>query len=132
MSDTPSYDPAPKSSSGGLPPALAGMKNDTLLWAQVGGAGLALIALFLPWYTASFLGTSISANGFDDGAWGFLALLGSVALVALGVIAVRNIAIQGLKLPVWVPVAVGAVLALISIIELFRFTGNSFDAGSEA
>ena len=44
-------------------------------------AGIALVALILPWISISFLGYSSSVNGFRG--WGLLSLLGVVAVGAL-------------------------------------------------
>lgn len=125
MSDTPSYDPTPQpsSSSKGLPPALANLSDSTLLWVQVGGGLLAFIGVFLPWATAkaTFFGATFSesANGFDDGLWGFLVLVLSLAVAALAFIKVRNMQIQALeKVPPTAPLILTGVLALIA---LFRW-----------
>ncbi len=44
-------------------------------------AGIALVALLLPWLSASFLGASRSWNGFRS--WGILSLLGVLAIALL-------------------------------------------------
>jgi hypothetical protein len=44
-------------------------------------AGVALVALLLPWISISFLGTSQSWNGLRN--WGILALIGVAGVIAL-------------------------------------------------
>jgi hypothetical protein len=135
MSDTPSYDPTPQppAASGGLPPALANISGGTLLWVQVVGGVLAAISTFLPWVTVSSGFYSASANGFDDGIWGFLVLLLGLAVAALAFIKLRNMQVQGLdKLPAQMPLILSSILALIAVFRwIYILTnGGSSDLGA--
>jgi hypothetical protein len=126
MSDPTSQ---PSSSSKGLPPAIANLGDSTLLWIQVGGGLLAFIGVFLPWVTVSSSFITRSANGFDDGIWGILVFILSIALAALAFIKVRNIQVQGLdKIPARAPLIGAGVLAAIAV---FRWIYILADGGTD-
>ena len=131
MSEPPSYPPAaqPPAQPSGLPSALANLTPSTLLWAQVGGAAVVLISIFLPWVTVSAgMFGSTSGNGFDAGAYGALLLILSLAAGALAFIEVRGIRIQGLNLPGFVPLALASamlVIAFIAWLDVLTSTGSS-------
>ena len=137
MSEPPSYPPAaqPPAQPSGLPSALANLTPSTLLWAQVGGAAVVLISIFLPWVTVSAgMFGSTSGNGFDAGAYGALLLILSLAAGALAFIEVRGIRIQGLNLPGFVPLALASamlVIAFIAWLDVLNSTGGSEFEGLE-
>jgi hypothetical protein len=127
--------PQPPASSGGLPPALANISGSTLLWVQVGGGALAAISTFLPWVTVSSSFYSASANGFDDGAWGFLVFVLGLAVAGLAFVKVRNMTVQGLeKLPPMTPLILSGALAVIGVFRwIYILTkGGKSDLGALA
>lgn len=123
---TPAAASSPKP---GLPPVLANIKNDVLLWAQVAAGAAAFVFTFLPWVSVSYAGISDSSNGYDKGPWAVFGLLLGLVLAALGVITVRNLTIQGMpKLPAIMPSVLGGLLFLDAIFALFDYGGAVGDA----
>ena len=57
-------------------------------YIALGAFGLAFIASFLPFITASAYGFSMSASLFDDGAWGWIIML--LSLVGVAIVAIET------------------------------------------
>lgn len=93
--------------------------------AVAGGGILMLIASFLPWYRVSFLGISVSANGWEDpGAFfSILAVIISVALAG-AVLASKfgNVQLPALGGFSWgqAYLAGGALVALLIVLKFLN------------
>lgn len=102
-----------------------------------GGALLALISLFLPWYGLSVGGVSLSVDGWSSG---FAAWAGGTLLTAAGVLVVlrrSGVHLTGGRVPPSLLVAsVAALGLLLVVIRWVSFptyhgaTGYSYDVGA--
>lgn len=86
-------------------------------WVVAGASVLTLIALFLPWYGASYAGFSASVDGWST-SYGWL---GALLIIAAGALLVlqrsgRSIQIQGIG-PVLLILGIAALGTLIVIIR---------------
>lgn len=92
----------------------------------LGACGVvALISLFLPWYTATIFGISASANGFAEGftAIGVISLLVAGAVIALNAASLKKDLFDKLNI---VNTVLGAGLVILGIIAMATAQANSF------
>ena len=92
----------------------------------IGGSAIVLfVASLLPWFEVSFLGTSVSGNGWDVGfLWGRLPVL--IALVMLAHIVISNF-FESVKLPdlPWARVHLGGGILAALLVVLKLLIGES-------
>ena len=96
------------------------MKLKDILLAVAGG--LAVIAVFCPWYIVSLFGLSASANGFADGItiFGILSLLVGLGLIAwklLPMLGVVKLKMAEQKIQI-IDTCFGGVMILLGIIAI--------------
>ncbi len=141
------YQPAPASAGSSLDK----LTPSNLLWAQAIGGIVAVFSVFLPWFSASGMGMTESANGFqsyeapvgDDlfslqvekasNTWaGLLVLLLGLAIAAIAFTKVRGIQVPALQtLPPALPLALSGGLVLIAVIKLISILGDGGSFGGE-
>lgn len=86
-------------------------------WVVIGGAGLAFISTFLPWYSASVLGFSASVSGWST-TYGWLGALVMIAAGGYLLLAKAGVDLSSVKLkPVAVVLGLAALGTLIVIIR---------------
>jgi hypothetical protein len=96
--------------------------------AVVGGAGVALISLFLPWWGISVLGFSLSVDGWSAGftAWG-----GCLLLTAAGVLLVLSRSGTAFSANVKPAVLVAGVASLGLLLVVIRWASLPRYHGSD-
>jgi hypothetical protein len=111
----------PGSTGSGLPPANFDLNRLTTVDKVVaGGSLIALISIWLPWYSLSYLGATLSVNGTTGHGWLWLEFI--VALVLIAYLASRA---AWDRLPFTMPVAhaplliVGTALQLLLVLIAF-------------
>ena len=95
--------------------------------AVLGGSLVVLIAMFLPWYSASFGGLSDSSNGFHR--WGLLTFV--AWLVVLGLWLLRGPLSSQFNLPKW-GVSDGMLFMILGGVEVLGAVLYWIDAGSSS
>jgi hypothetical protein len=104
-------------------------KLTNLDWVIVGGAGLAFISTFLPWYSASVLGFSASVSGWST-SYGWL---GALIMIGAGVyllMAKSGVNLSSVKVkPSQVVIGLAALGTLIVIIRWATLPSGSGGAG---
>ena len=96
-------------------------------WLSLGGLGLALISVFLPFVSISIFGYSVSANLLDVGFWGWLCLI--LFVLGLAVVVIETFAKQVFEkvnndiityVVNYLPIGAACIGFLITLIEGLR------------
>ena len=97
------------------------MKLKNILMAVAGGVGA--IAVFLPWFSASILGFSVSANGLED-IFGILSLIVAIGIVVWNLLIMFKVVKIAEKTGRIIDTCLGGALALFGVIALIRNLGE--------